>query len=837
MAIYPPPTRTFGWQYWNAKVDQLNIGSGGNTPINVTSSELYDLTVNSQLTPGAKYRITDYKSVNWLNGFSGADGSYPSTTGSIITPTASVINPFQYNSNLSGGFDGPPYVIKKSSTGKYYIGGNFSSYNGYTNWGFTRVNADGTKDLTFNNSYLPSGLAYDIVENADGTIFVGGDLPGIINVRKILPTGALDTSFTTSTYNKAVQALALQSDGKLLVGGAFAVKNGQPRNALVRLFPNGSEDTVFLTNIGTGCAGDVVDIMILPDDSMIIVGNFSSFNGTAVGRIVKLNPDGTLNTAFNTNAGTGFDANVVKIRYHAPTNSYVITGNFTTYNGVANPKIIRINADGTIASGWVGGAVFNGLLNAITVQNDGKIMVGGNFTTVNGNPSESIVRLTANGVPDLFIAPGFNLDVVELFYDPASTIIVTGGSFTSYDIATTNYITALASANTPTLNYNPLEIYTSPKEEVIIMTALSENRFEIEGYSETYGDIVEFLPYCNTYGLPYPNGINNGVTLPDSTVVSGFDVQWDGTNAYFMMPANNPLNFGHLFYVDFAIAGSNDWEFFTDPVLPGLNNINSEDQGYPNAYIDVSADGMKVILVGVTEQMVLNYIPDSLYVDAVFSMAPAYGYMTRRIDVSNKVDMPLDWRNIVHRRWQSDTGSNDYIVTNDNGTTGNYQDFNPLPKDIHGTVFVGRGGTTGYWFWNGTVENIVVRSYGFNNHFNIDYMSSSTFNGIGNNDIFGSYFYRNSFAMAENMLLMTSYDTDCVGLANCRGTAYFGNLKASIMFNIDFQLHNGTSLGGDVTASTLLGNSSSKRMIMGSDATIYIEEFDGTSLNYTTSPF
>jgi hypothetical protein len=57
------------------------------------------------------------------------------------------------------------------------------------------------------------------------------------------------------------------------------------------------------------------------------------------------------------------------------------------------------------------------------------------------------------------------------------------------------------------------------------------------------------------------------------------------------------------------------------------------------------------------------------------------------------------------------------------------------------------------------------------------------------------------------------------------------------MFNIDFQLYNGTSLGGDVTASTLLGNSSSKRMIMGSDATIYIEEFDGTSLNYTTFPF
>ena len=834
MSIYPPPTRIFGWQYWNAKSSQLNSGAGGSSTVDVTSAELYNLTIDSKLKAGTRYRITDYKSVNWLNGFWNADSSYPNTTGSVLTPMGKAMNPFFFNSQISGGFDGDVNVIKRSASGKYYVGGPFSSYNSLVGNGFTRINANGTKDLTFNNAWLPSGVANDIVENTDGSILVGGFFPGNIHVRKVSTTGAqIVTGFTALVYNGNVFALALQSDGKIIVGGAFTTVAGQTRNRIHRRLTDGLNDDVFSTNIGTGFNGLVRDILVLADDSMLVGGDFTSFNGVSVGRIAKLNADGTLNTAFNTNAGTGFNNIVYSITYHSLTDSYIATGAFTTYDGNAHATVIRINADGTVGSGWVGSAVFDAAVTCAAVQPDGRIIVGGLFTTIDLASIPYIGRITANGANDL-LGGGCDAAVNSVIYDPITTIGVLGGAFSNFDGNPANFISSIATADTPLIDYNPLEIYTST-EEVIVMTALSENRFETEGYSETYGDIVEFLPYCNTYGLPYPNGIINGATLPDSTVVSGFDLQWDGTNAYFMMPANNPVNFGHLLYIDFSITGSPDWEFFVDPVLPGLNNTNGDSNPYNfSSSIDVSSDGMKVILNGVTEQMFLNYQPDTLYIDAVFPIAPAYGYMTRRIDLARKVDAPLDWRNIKYRRWQDITGSNDYIIMSDSGTTGNYIDYHVFDSP-YSTTIQGRGGTTGYWWWNGTAENIVLFSSSYQIYFDYDYLNSVTFGNISYSFLKGGYFMYSVISnMYNNDLYLNINNSKITSLSKCNGTAELPFILANTIDAVNFQSVN---ISGDISASAILNNGYSKNIIFGSDTIFYVAYFDGTSMIYTAYPF
>ncbi len=79
-------------------------------------------------------------------------------------------------------------------------------------------------------------------------------------------------------------AIALQADGKIIIGGAFANYSNTARKGIARLNRDGSLDTTFLP--GTGATGgDVRGIVILPDNKIIIVGTFTGYNGTGRNRI------------------------------------------------------------------------------------------------------------------------------------------------------------------------------------------------------------------------------------------------------------------------------------------------------------------------------------------------------------------------------------------------------------------------------------------------------------------------------------------------------------------------------------------------------------------------
>ena len=118
----------------------------------------------------------------------------------------------------------------------------------------------------------------------------------------------------------------------------------------------------------------------------MVGGFFANFNGGAVNRIVRLNTDGTLDTSFNT--GTGFDDAVRTIKLQTD-GKIVVGGVFTTYNGVNANKIITLNTDGTKDAAFINGTGFNSDVYSINQLADGKILVGGDFSTYKGNSTSA----------------------------------------------------------------------------------------------------------------------------------------------------------------------------------------------------------------------------------------------------------------------------------------------------------------------------------------------------------------------------------------------------------------------------------------------------------------
>jgi hypothetical protein len=492
--------------------------------------------------------------------------------------------------------------------------------------------------------------------------------------------------------------------------------------------------------------------------------------------------------------------------------------------------------------------------------------VGGGFTSVDSNPTGYIVKLDQTGVVSITdplpLGTGFDNTILGLYYESdynntGIEAIIVGGVFFNYDSNSTSRVTALTLEPVPTPELNALELHVG-EPEVLVVTAFTENRFEAQGYSETYGDIVEFNPMCNTISIPYYNGIYDGVTLPDSSILSGFDLQWDGQNAYFMMPAGYPILFGHFLYIEFDSGPGNFYYFFEDPILPGIN-YNKEDYGvdafnFSAPYITISNDGTKVTLHGVTYQQFLDYTPGSLYLDVcIESFGAAYGYMTRRIDTTHQIDIPLDWRNFKYRRFEfvttnvlgttfisTNTGDTCSIPTVNSLTTGAYSDFPVIPSESFDVTITGYGGTTGYWFWSGNVENIASNQGGLmqNVHIKPGYMQNVLLDYTANVDIIASNIVVSTTRTLSNLNSLGECNINNIIIDNITSCTV-GNISMASINTIVYTIFSYTvNITGDLTGSVNFGTSNfSKRILKDSIGNTLLEYFDGTTMQYVTSPF
>ena len=281
---------------------------------------------------------------------------------------------------------------------------------------------------------------------APGGFYVGGSFTTVNGtsqtmLMRVLASGALDTSFVPPVLDSTVLALAVQADGKLIVGGNFYRVNGSLGRFLFRSNTNGSVDATFAPALNGG-----VNAIITQADGQIIVGGaFTTINGVVQNRIARLNTNATLNDGsidFSFSSGAGFNNNVNALALDA-SGKLLVGGFFTTYSAANSSvgQLVRLHTAGAVA-GWLDTSFSNGTgfssnssVNAIAVQSDGNILIGGSFTTYNGSAAVRLARVSPAGVLESTFSTNlalnsssFNSTVNAIVVLPDTTILV-GGVF------------------------------------------------------------------------------------------------------------------------------------------------------------------------------------------------------------------------------------------------------------------------------------------------------------------------------------------------------------------------------------------------------------------------
>ena len=152
---------------------------------------------------------------------------------------------------------------------------------------------------------------------------------------------------------------------------------------------------------------------VQPDGKIILAGNFNSVLGVPRSNIARLNADGTLDTGFDPKANGPVNSVVVQAD-----GKVLLGGAFTTLqpNGAAaasaRDRIARVNADGTLDTGFDPKA--NSGVQCVAVQADGKVLLGGAFTMLQPNGAAAptarqyIARVNSDGTLDTSFDPKAN---------------------------------------------------------------------------------------------------------------------------------------------------------------------------------------------------------------------------------------------------------------------------------------------------------------------------------------------------------------------------------------------------------------------------------------------
>ena len=332
------------------------------------------------------------------------------------------------------GFNNSVYKALALANSQTMIFGNFSTFNGKEVSRVARLNEDGGLDNTFNtNESGANNTVRTAVLQADGKVLMAGAFTKyndevISKIVRLNDDGTADVTFANgSLINNQIYVLALQDDGKILVGGSFKKYNGNEVNRLVRLLSNGAVDGSF--NTGSGPDGTVESIIVQNDGKLIVAGKFLSFNGQLHSRLVRLNQDGSIDTSFKT--GSGFDKNVYAVALQSD-QKIIVGGIFQNYNTVLKKRLVRLNQDGSVDSSFLSGTgMSNGTIRSILIQADDRLIIGGTFTgKYDGNAVKRIARLNADGSFD----NSFQVDLNSTLYATAITAknkLIIGGNFNS----------------------------------------------------------------------------------------------------------------------------------------------------------------------------------------------------------------------------------------------------------------------------------------------------------------------------------------------------------------------------------------------------------------------
>ncbi|QNN58276.1 IPTL-CTERM sorting domain-containing protein [Diaphorobacter ruginosibacter] len=211
-------------------------------------------------------------------------------------------------------------------------------------------------------------------------------------VARLNSDGSLDEGFNAS-MNSQVASLALQPDGKVVVGGLFTSVNGMPSARIARLNADGSLDTDFAPSVDK----PVYVIALQPDGKLVLGGDFTLVNGQQRNHLARLNADGSLDLDFDPNVNGNSDGTVYSIALQTD-GQLLVGGAFGSIGGQPRNNIARLTSSGAVDAALDPNAnePYNASVkvHSIALQADGKLVVGGDFTSFSGQPRQAMARVS-----------------------------------------------------------------------------------------------------------------------------------------------------------------------------------------------------------------------------------------------------------------------------------------------------------------------------------------------------------------------------------------------------------------------------------------------------------
>jgi uncharacterized delta-60 repeat protein len=393
-----------------------------------------------------------------------------------LDATTGLADSFNPNAN------GSVFSIAVQTDGKVLAGGIFTGIGGQTRNHIARLDATTGLADSFNPDAAGLSTVSAIAVQADGRILAGGFFTSIggqtrNNIARLDATTGLADSFNPNASG-GVHSIAVQADGRILAGGFFTGIGGQTRNNIARL----DAATGLADSFDPNASSNVFSIAVQADGKILAAGDFTTLapnGGAAVtrNRIARLEVDGRLDQTLNLNAtGSGILATALATAVQ-PDGKILIGGGFTTVLGVARNKMARLNTDGTLDTAFSPNASGpSAYIDSIAVQADGKILAGGSFTSIGGQPRNHIARLDpTTGLADSFDpnanSPNSNVRAVAV---QADSKILVGGYFTAIggqtrnNIARLDAMTGLADSFNPDANGIVYAIAVQPDGKILV---------------------------------------------------------------------------------------------------------------------------------------------------------------------------------------------------------------------------------------------------------------------------------------------------------------------------------------------------------------------------------
>ena len=404
-------------------------------------------------------------------------GGYFAGTNGIGGQTRNHIARLDATTGLADSFDpnasGPVLSIAVQPDGKILAVGAFTSIGGQTRNNIARLDAATGLADSFDPTTNSFGFVRSIAAQADGKILVGGEFTTLApnggaavtrnRIARLEKDGRLDRTLNLNIGTAhgpfdsvSVAAIAVQPDGKTLIGGTFTSVLGATRHRIARLNTDGTLDTAFDPNASGNFSPfvpSVAAIAVQADGKILVGGKFSNIGGQPRNCIARLDPTTGLADSFDPNADPSFDVNSsVNSILVQPDGKILVCGQFAFIGGAGRNGFARLDPTTGLVDSFP--SYHNGNVFSMALQPDGKIIVGGFFSTIFGQPRNYIARLDpVTGLADSF-NPNADVSVVSVLIQPDGKILA-GGSFRNiggqarHGIARLDPVTGLADSFDP----------------------------------------------------------------------------------------------------------------------------------------------------------------------------------------------------------------------------------------------------------------------------------------------------------------------------------------------------------------------------------------------------